>query len=74
MVSSVRDIAERRQPELDLQRQAATDPLTGVANRPPFMDRLHHALSRLERHRGFVAVLFLDLDRFKLIKTRSDIT
>jgi diguanylate cyclase (GGDEF)-like protein/PAS domain S-box-containing protein len=67
VVSSVRDIADRRRSELDLQRQAATDPLTGVANRIVFMDRLRHALHRLERHNGLVAVLFLDLDRFKLI-------
>ena len=67
VVSSVRDIAERRTAELDLQRQAATDPLTGVANRTVFMDRLRHALRRLDRHNGLVAVLFLDLDRFKLI-------
>jgi len=67
VVSSVRDIAERRESELDLQRQAATDALTGVANRTVFMDRLRHALQRLERHDGLVAVLFLDLDRFKNI-------
>jgi diguanylate cyclase (GGDEF)-like protein/PAS domain S-box-containing protein len=67
VVSAVRDIAERRRSELDLQRQAATDPLTGVANRTVFMDRLRHALHRLDRHDSLVAVLFLDLDRFKLI-------
>ena len=67
VVSSVRDIAERRKSELDMQRQAATDPLTGVANRTVFMDRLRHALHRLDRQDGVVAVLFLDLDRFKLI-------
>jgi diguanylate cyclase (GGDEF)-like protein/PAS domain S-box-containing protein len=67
VVSSVRDIAERRESELDLQRQADTDPLTGLANRNVFMDRLRHALQRLDRHDGSVAVLFLDLDRFKLI-------
>ena len=67
VVSSVRDIAERRTGELELQRLAATDPLTGVANRTVFMDRLRHALHRLDRHQGLVAVLFLDLDRFKLI-------
>ena len=67
VVSAVRDIADRRKSELDLQRQADTDPLTGVANRTVFMDRLRHALHRLDRHDGLVAVLFLDLDRFKLI-------
>jgi diguanylate cyclase (GGDEF)-like protein/PAS domain S-box-containing protein len=67
VVSAVRDIADRRHLELDLQRQADTDPLTGVANRTVFMDRLRHAINRLGRHKGLVAVLFLDLDRFKLI-------
>ena len=66
-VASVRDIADRHRSELDLQRRAATDPLTGVANRAVFMDRLRHALHRLDRHDGLVAVLFLDLDRFKII-------
>ncbi|MEA3056471.1 MAG: hypothetical protein QOD30_1903, partial [Actinomycetota bacterium] len=67
VVSSLRDISDRKASELDLQRQAATDPLTGIANRTVFMDRLRHALRRLDRQNGLVAVLFLDLDRFKLI-------
>ena len=67
VVSAVRDIADRHESELDLQRQAATDPLTGIANRTVFMDRVRHALHRLDRRDGLVAVLFLDLDRFKLI-------
>lgn len=67
LVWAVRDIGERKQAELDLQRRASTDPLTGVANRTVFMDRLHQALRRLDRRDGLVAVLFLDLDRFKLI-------
>ena len=60
VISAVRDIAERRKSELDLQRQAATDPLTGIANRTVFMDRLRHALHRLDRHDWLVAVVFLD--------------
>ncbi|HET9692518.1 MAG TPA: EAL domain-containing protein [Acidimicrobiales bacterium] len=67
VVSSVRDIAERRASELELQRRAATDPLTGLANRTVFMDRLRHALRRLDRHRGLVGVVFIDLDRFTLV-------
>jgi diguanylate cyclase (GGDEF)-like protein/PAS domain S-box-containing protein len=67
VVSTVRDMGDRKQSEQDLQRQATTDPLTGVANRAVFLDRLQHALLRLERRDGLVAVLFLDLDRFKLI-------
>jgi diguanylate cyclase (GGDEF)-like protein/PAS domain S-box-containing protein len=67
VVATVRDIAERQKSDILLQRRATTDPLTGVANRTVLMDRLGHALRRLERARGLVAVLFLDLDRFKLI-------
>ncbi|MCD9625134.1 putative bifunctional diguanylate cyclase/phosphodiesterase [Rhabdothermincola salaria] len=67
VVSAVRDVAERRQSELDLRRQAASDPLTGLANRTVFLDRLRHALLRLDRGDSLVAVLYLDLDRFKLI-------
>ena len=67
IVSSVRDIGDRKESELDLRHQASTDPLTGVANRTVFMDRLHQALLRLDRREALVAVLFLDIDRFKLI-------
>src|SRR5687768_8125904 len=67
VVSTVRDIGSRKEAEADLQRRATTDPLTGVANRTVFMDRVQHALRRLERRDGMVALLFLDLDRFKLV-------
>jgi len=67
VVSALRDIGERREAEMALERLASTDALTGTANRAVFMDRLQQALLRLERRPGFVAVLFLDLDRFKLI-------
>jgi diguanylate cyclase (GGDEF)-like protein/PAS domain S-box-containing protein len=67
LVGAVRDIGDRKEIEAVLQRQALTDPLTGVANRTVFMDRLRQGLRRLERERGFLAVLFLDLDRFKVI-------
>jgi diguanylate cyclase (GGDEF)-like protein/PAS domain S-box-containing protein len=67
VISTLRDIGDRTQSDVDLQRQATTDPLTGVANRTVFMDRLRQALRRLDRRTGLVAVLFLDLDRFKVI-------
>ena len=67
VVSTVRDVDSRKEAEADLQRRATTDPLTGVANRTVFMDRIQHALRRLERRDGLVALLFLDLDRFKLV-------
>src|SRR5581483_198091 len=67
IVSTVRDIGDRRKLNLDLWRQATTDPLTGVANRAVLVDRLQHALRRLERHTGLVGILFLDLDGFKVV-------
>lgn len=64
---SFRDIADRKHAEATLQRQALTDPLTGIANRTAFMDRLDQALRRLERSSTALAVIYLDLDRFKVI-------
>ncbi len=46
---------------------AMHDPLTGLPNRALVLDRLGHAVTRLERSSSRLAVLFLDLDRFKLI-------
>lgn len=50
-----------------LAKQALKDPLTSLPNRALFMDRLAHTLARLERRADRLAVLFLDLDRFKVI-------
>ncbi|MFN8559682.1 MAG: EAL domain-containing protein [Dehalococcoidia bacterium] len=63
----VRDITERVQAEQRLTRQAFSDPLTGIPNRALFMDRLHQALARSRRSGRPVAVMFMDLDRFKAI-------
>jgi diguanylate cyclase (GGDEF)-like protein/PAS domain S-box-containing protein len=67
LVGAVRDISDRKELDATLQRQAFSDPLTGVANRAVFMDRLRQGLLRLEREGGLLAVFFLDLDRFKVI-------
>ena len=67
VVSTVRDITARQEQETVLQVQARTDPLTGLANRTVLMDRLHQGLRRMDRPSGLLAVLYLDLDRFKII-------
>jgi diguanylate cyclase (GGDEF)-like protein/PAS domain S-box-containing protein len=63
----IRDITERRAAEAELERQAFHDPLTGLATRALFMDRLNHALAGTVRRRENAAVLFLDLDHFKRV-------
>ncbi|MGH9282993.1 MAG: diguanylate cyclase domain-containing protein, partial [Acidimicrobiales bacterium] len=51
----------------DAVHQANHDALTGLPNRALVLDRLHHAIDRLERGEGQVGVLFVDLDRFKVV-------
>src|SRR5262249_15357404 len=51
----------------ELARQAFRDPVTNLANRALFMDRLGHALLRAERRADHLAVLAIDLDRFKVV-------
>jgi diguanylate cyclase (GGDEF)-like protein len=58
---------ERRSSEERTQHEALHDPLTGLPNRNLFLDRLRHALAQAKRHDTAVAVLFLDLDQFKLV-------
>jgi diguanylate cyclase (GGDEF)-like protein len=60
-------IADRDTYELQLSHQALHDPLTGLANRALLVERLNDALERARRQRSLVAVLFIDLDRFKMI-------
>ena len=61
------EIAERRELEAQLMHQAFHDPLTGLPNRTLFFDRLDLALERAGGRAGEVAVLFMDLDDFKVI-------
>ncbi len=58
------------QREAELRRLAFRDPLTGLANRALFHDRLVHALALHSRDRRPVAVIFLDLDDFKVVNDR----
>jgi diguanylate cyclase (GGDEF)-like protein/PAS domain S-box-containing protein len=66
MVNS-RDVTERKALEEQLRHQAFHDPLTGLPNRALFIDRLEHALALAHRRDTKVAVLFSDLDNFKVI-------
>ncbi|MBV8883219.1 MAG: EAL domain-containing protein [Chroococcidiopsidaceae cyanobacterium CP_BM_RX_35] len=62
------DITERKQAEEALVQNAFHDALTGLPNRALFMDRLSQAVEQAKRHEDYLfAVLFLDLDRFKVI-------
>jgi diguanylate cyclase (GGDEF)-like protein/PAS domain S-box-containing protein len=68
IVLNFRDVTERKRLEDQLQHEAFHDPLTGLANRALFADRVTHALARSARHpKDQLAVLFLDLDDFKVV-------
>ncbi len=65
---SCRDFTDRKLLELRLQHEAFHDPLTGLPNRTLCLDRITQALERSKRRENYhYAVIFLDLDRFKLI-------
>ncbi|MCW2599705.1 MAG: hypothetical protein JWM02_1534 [Frankiales bacterium] len=67
LVLNSRDVTDRRSLERELNRQAFHDSLTGLANRALFLDRVAHALGRANREAGPVALLFLDIDDFKVV-------
>ena len=69
LAGSQTDITERKRTESQLKHDALHDALTGLPNRVLFLNRLEHAMRRNARRgaRELTAVLFLDLDRFKLV-------
>jgi len=67
MVCVVRDITERTYAEEQIKHLAYHDALTTLPNRLLFKDRVTVSISHAQRHNTRVAVLFLDLDRFKVI-------
>jgi diguanylate cyclase (GGDEF)-like protein/PAS domain S-box-containing protein len=66
-ISIVEDISERRQAEERVQYLATHDEMTSLPNRAMFSQMLAHAIEQGRRYRRRFAVLFVDLDRFKII-------
>jgi diguanylate cyclase (GGDEF)-like protein/PAS domain S-box-containing protein len=63
----IRDITERKLIEQELNHMATHDVLTGLPNRLLFSQLLNHAIQTAHRNKKQLAVLFVDLDRFKII-------
>lgn len=61
----IRDVTERKKAEASIRQMAHQDPLTGLANRSLFEDRLSSAIANARRDGTQLALMFLDLDRFK---------
>jgi len=59
------DITERKEIEEHMQRMAQYDALTNLPNRALFEDRLKQAIAAAQRNRGRLALMFIDLDKFK---------
>lgn len=62
-----RDISERKRAEEIISFQAFHDQLTLLPNRVLFKDRLELAITQAQRRNGTLAVMFIDIDRFKLV-------
>ena len=67
VVAILRDISERKRLETKVQYQATHDALTGLANRTLLHDRLNHAIAQATRADREIWVIFVDLDRFKMV-------
>jgi diguanylate cyclase len=67
LVESEAALAAARQAEQAASRRAMKDQMTGLPNRTLFDDRLAQAMAGAERHGWTLAVMFLDLDRFKIV-------
>ena len=66
-VGSFSDITERKKAEEDINRLAFFDPLTDLPNRRLLLDRLQHAMATGARSGRYGAIMFIDLDNFKVI-------
>ncbi|MBF0285973.1 MAG: EAL domain-containing protein [Magnetococcales bacterium] len=63
----IRDISHQKRVEERIRHQANYDSLTGLPNRALFLDRLSHELVRTRRQKSHLALMFIDLDRFKWV-------
>lgn len=70
LVSVGEDITQLKKDQERMEMLAFYDPLTGLANRRLFKDRLDQALKKVRRHQNHMALLYLDLDHFKEINDR----
>ncbi len=67
LCTTFKDISQRKQLEKRIHKQANYDHLTGLPNRTLFLDRLTQELIRAKRQNSRVALMFIDLDRFKWV-------
>jgi diguanylate cyclase (GGDEF)-like protein/PAS domain S-box-containing protein len=67
VVVNAHDVTERKQAEAALMHEALHDSLTGLPNRALFLDRLGQCLARSQRSGAATTVLFVDIDRFKVV-------
>lgn len=67
IVVNLHDVTERRAVQVQLAHDALHDPLTGLGNRAMLAEELAHVCRRARRERTSVGLVFLDLDRFKLV-------
>src|SRR5690606_15079268 len=66
-LSLVRDVTERKQLQDHIQHLAFHDALTGLPNRTMFNRQLSHALQKAKQQERGLALMFIDLDRFKTV-------
>ena len=69
-VGTVQDVTEKKAAESQLERLAHYDALTGLPNRALLHDRMRQATARADREQTMFALIFLDLDQFKVINDR----
>ncbi len=67
LTAFIRDITQRKNQEKELEHHALHDPLTDLPNRTLLFNRLDHAISFAQRSRKPLALLLIDLDRFKVV-------